>query len=130
MSVEAGGTFKCNEAGFIGDDEHLWIILSDPIAYPDQVVLVNVSSSTNARRDPACTLRYGDHGFIRHDSFVYYRGAKIVKALDLRGANISHSATLTSAILMRVREGAAKTQFIPRYIKKLLIEQGVVSEAS
>lgn len=128
MSVEAGGTFKCQDDGFIGDDQHLWIILSDPITHPDQVVIVNVSSSSNSTYDPACDLRVGHHWSIRHPSFVYYRRAKIVTAEQLQNARLNHSTSLTATVLTLVREGAAKTQFLPRYIKKLLIEQGVIVE--
>ena len=129
MSVEAGGTFKCNDEAFIDDTQHLGIIVSDPAAHPDQVVIVNVSSSTNKRYDPACELRVSDHWFITHASFVYYRGAVIVTVQKLRETNLSHKTSLSAEVLQRVRDGAGKSKRIAHHIKKALIDQGIISVA-
>ena len=66
MSIEAGGAFICNDEELTEDSQHLWVIVSDPIAHPECVVIVNLSSSINTRYDPACDLRQGDHWFVKH----------------------------------------------------------------
>ena len=45
MSIEAGGAFRCKTEDLTGEMRHLWVILNDPVAYPDCVVIVNVTSS-------------------------------------------------------------------------------------
>ncbi len=125
MSIEAGGAFICNDEELTEDNQHLWVILSDPAVYPECVVIVNLSSSSNKRYDPACNLKQGDHWFVRHPSFVYYRGAKVLTSQKLEEANISHKTSVSSEVLARIREGAGKTDRLPRHIKQHLIEQGI-----
>jgi len=104
MSVEAGGAFICNTEDLTGDNEHLWVIISDPTAYPESVVVVNLSScSDNRRYDSACVLKAGDHWYIRHDTFVYYREAKILTVQELNDADISHKTSVTPRVLSRIR---------------------------
>ncbi len=122
MSLEAGGAFTCNDEELTQDTQHLWVIISDTAAYPDSVVVVNVSSSINATYDSACDLRQGDHAFITHRSFVYYRRAQLLTAEQLKSANISYKTSVTPNVLGRIREGAGKTNRISHQIKKVLIE--------
>jgi hypothetical protein len=77
------------------DRKHLFVILTDPQEDSD-VLLVSLSSLRPALpHDPTCILVAGDHPFVRHDSFVFYRLARIVPVAALR---------------RRVRDGT----FIPR----------------
>ena len=126
MSIEAGGAFTCKDDSFTGDDQHLWIIVSDPRLFPDCVVIVNLSSSTNKTYDPACALKAGDHPFITHATFVYYRRAQVVTLQQLSDAVISHKASVNAGVLARIREGANKTHMLPRKIKQHLIDQGII----
>jgi hypothetical protein len=126
MAIEAGGTFICNDDELTEDSQHLWVIVSDPVAYPESVVIVNLSSSSNAGYDPACNLRQGDHWFVKHPSFVYYRRAKVLTAQRLAEANISHKTSVSAEVLARIREGARKSNRLPRHIKQHLIEQGII----
>ena len=127
MSIEAGGAFTCNDEDLTEDIQHLWVIVSDPITHPECVVIVNVSSSTNRRYDPACDLRQGDHWFLKHPSYVYYRGAKELTSKQLAEANISHKTSVTEDVLRRIREGAGKSDRLPRNVKQHLIDQGILS---
>ena len=126
MSIEPGGTFTCKDDSFTGDDKHLWVIVSDPNSHPDCVVIVNLSSTFNKTYDPACDLKRGEHPFIRHDTFVHYREAKVVTSKGLHAAAISHGQSVSVAVLARIREGANKTRLLPRAIKRHLIDQGVI----
>jgi hypothetical protein len=126
MAMEAGGAFICNDNALTEDNQHLWVIVSDPGAYPECVVIVNLSSSSNAGYDPACHLRQGDHWFVKHPSFVYYRRAKVLTSQKLEEADISHKTSVSADVLARIREGAGKTNRLPRNIKQHLIEQGII----
>jgi hypothetical protein len=128
MPIEAGGTFSCNNEELTGESEHLWVILTDPTAYPECIIIVNLSSCDNNRRhDPACVLKPGEHWFIRHNTFVYYRGAIALTLRQLIDANISLKTAVTPSILERIRDGASRTDRLSHHIRKHLIEQGIIS---
>ncbi len=64
---------------------HLHVICNDPIFYPalakECFLAVNISSiDPILQYDPSCILKAGDHPFIKHDSYVYYRKADIFGA--------------------------------------------------
>ncbi|MBB1163222.1 hypothetical protein [Aquariibacter albus] len=59
--------------------KHLHIVLTDPV--DGQVQVVSVSSiPQNNLYDGSCTLFAGEHPFVKHDSWVVYRFARLVKA--------------------------------------------------
>lgn len=68
-----------------GPVEHLHFICCDPVHHSatgkDSVLMVNISSITpHLEHDMTCVLNPGDHPFIKHPSFVYYRKASIYGA--------------------------------------------------
>ncbi len=75
-----------------GGCDHLHIICSDPMNFPGRApgscLLINVSSFV-PKCDRTVTLSKGDHPFICHDSFVFYRKAYTEEAntLQLHVAN-------------------------------------------
>jgi len=127
MSIEAGGAFRCLDGELTGDTAHMWVILSDPVANPESVVIVNLSSSSNLKSyDPACDLKPADHWFISHPTFVFYHHAVVRTAEELRSGNIQPLTSLRPPVLVRIRHGAGESRRLPRGIRKLLIEQGIV----
>lgn len=65
-----------------GSANHLHFICCDPVYYPnlgrDCVLGVNISSINDGTEyDHSCILDAGDHPFIKHPSYVYYRKADI-----------------------------------------------------
>lgn len=68
-----------------GSKNHLHFVCSDPVFYPsvgkDCVLVVNISTADAAiDYDKTCVLDVGDHPFIKHPSYVYYRRADIFGA--------------------------------------------------
>ena len=64
---------------------HLHIICNDPVFYPfkikECVLVVNISTvDPRIDYDETCLLNVGDHPFIKHESYVYYRKADILGA--------------------------------------------------
>lgn len=123
--MKAGDTYRRNYGS------HLWIIISDPELEPDQVLVVNL---TTVRRghDPACVLNRGDHSFIKHATYVYYAEAKILSNRELdvlhsRG-DIMLEVPMDHSILIKIREGAAVSDFIPTKYLELLRRQKLISE--
>ena len=51
-------------------------LLIYPITSKESVLLVNISSVKDGTDyDKTCLLSEGDHPFIKHESYVYYKGA-------------------------------------------------------
>lgn len=68
-----------------GSADHLHFICSDPVFFPDLardcVLVANISTvKPDIYHDPTCILDVGDHPFIRHPSFVFYKKADIFGA--------------------------------------------------
>ena len=81
--MKAGGTYRQAEsARGVDENRHLWIVLSDAAAYPDEVITVFLTTR-KAKRDQTCILDPGDHPFIVHESTVAFGVAEIRKAFDL-----------------------------------------------
>lgn len=131
MSIEVGGAFRCRNEDLTGEMGHLWVILTDPAAYPDDVVIVSVTTTHTGSRvvrsyDPACDLRRGDHYLVTHPSFVLYNEAIVVTVQVLQDAEINHTTSFDPAVLQRIREGAGKSRFLDRGIKRRLTDQGII----
>ncbi|EKN5942955.1 hypothetical protein DVP82_18620 [Yersinia enterocolitica] len=65
-----------------GRADHLHVICNDPIHYPIHgclcVLVVNISSvKFGVPHDATCILKSGEHGFIKHDSYVVYERSVI-----------------------------------------------------
>jgi len=68
-----------------GSCKHLHVICNDPVHHPAlgcyTVLAVNITSVNPALEyDASCVLQAGEHPFIKHDSYVYYRKADLFNA--------------------------------------------------
>jgi hypothetical protein len=100
--------------------KHLFILLTNPHPHPESNIKSSllVSVSTMYPRlpfDPACKLFAGDHPFIKHDSYVVYRTARIETADKLiNGVSqgiFNHKETLSGEIFARVCHGLTTSDF-------------------
>jgi hypothetical protein len=87
-----------------GGVEHLHFVCSDPFTKqdypPDSCLVVNVSSVV-PKCDTTLILKVGDHPFISHDSFVYFKMAHLKQARDME--------TLVRQGVYRVAENADRS---------------------
>ena len=56
--------------------KHLFVICTDPCEKGLQLV-IPISSKTNDLCDSTCVLQPHEHAFLKHDSFVFYKKARI-----------------------------------------------------
>jgi len=124
--MRAGDTFRLVDDTL---DEHLWVVLSDPGACHDDVVIVNLTTY-DKRKDCTCILEPGDHCFIRHRTIANYRDARAVRRSHLEqlveSAQLIPQDPLKPEVLSRIREGAAGSRFTPEGCRKVLAQQGLV----
>ena len=112
-------------------DRHLWVVISDPRADAQSVLIVNLTS-WNKDKDCACILKPGDHPFIHHTTCVSYQDAKIVKdgfleqglRLGLIVSRESASDDLVEAII----RGAGISAFLPLGCRDVLVRQKLLDE--
>jgi hypothetical protein len=123
-----GDTFRVTDPGSTLD-RHLWIVLSNPEADPEAILIVNMTS-WGTQKDPACVLGAGDHPFLSHKSCVNYRDAKVLSAARLEALlsakHIAKQPPLSKDVLARVLCGAATSRFIALDHAKLLADQGLI----
>jgi len=123
-------TFTVTEPG-CGLDSHLWIIVSDPVEYPDQVFGLNVTTWCDGHSDNACILDVGDHPWIRRKSCIYYETPKIFinKQLDLLESKrlLTLHERLTESVFNRVLQGCMESRHLETGWVDMLVHQGVIS---
>ncbi len=75
--MKAGLTFRFAESqpGFDAN-RHLWIILSDPDEFPDEILTVFMTS-LRPGMDQTCILEVGDHPFITRKTTIAYGAAAV-----------------------------------------------------
>ena len=121
--MEAGDTFRLRYGS------HLWVVVSDPKLAPDHVLLVNMTTARGGH-DPACVLKAGDHPFVKHATCMNYAASRIASDSDmermLSGGQIILEPPVSGAALKRIRQGAAKSDFIAIDRLELLKKQGLV----
>ncbi len=64
--MNAGDTFKIPQPE-TSLDTHLWVVISDPAADAENILIVNFTTS-RADSDKACILQPGEHPFVRHET--------------------------------------------------------------
>lgn len=128
---QAGSTLHVPSGPNKGSGLHLHVVVKDPVAlqgygYAVCIVMVGISSvpiQQGVFFDSTCLLPSQCHPSIRHDSYVYYRGARIVQAREISQlvaqAVYTPAASMSSAELARIRQGLLQSAFTSREIKGL-----------
>ncbi|MBW7990160.1 MAG: hypothetical protein FVQ84_09125 [Planctomycetes bacterium] len=127
MSLQIGSTF------YGGHPEHLYIIISNPSGNSQKVVIVNISSWRDEAiglNDSSCIVNDGEHPFIKHKSYVFYREAKCPTLIDLQ-AGIDKGLLIpkedcSKEFLEKILDGAANSMFTSIEILEVLQEQALI----
>lgn len=109
------------------DRMHLFVVLTNP--FDDRgdgvqrVLLVSLSTvHDHKNHDPACVLEAGEHRFVKHESFVVYRKARIEEANKLtegvRKNIFQPNERVNDEILLKIRQGLESSEHTtPRILK-------------
>ena len=123
--MNAGDTFKLWDKAA---DVHVWVIVSDPIAHPDEVVIANFTSYDCDSED-VCIIDKGEHPWVRHRTCVAYEYARSVTVEQLRRCDakkIEMMEPLSAVLLRRVRLGASRSRTIKRGIVEIMEDQDLL----
>jgi hypothetical protein len=107
--------------------KHLHIVLCDPqsaSAYVNNSCILGSVTTIrpNVPHDDSCILRAGDHEFLSHDSFVYYKMAKSFTAKSIL-SNINSGLfaarlPLERLVFRRVLDGLVASDFVSPWVLK------------
>ena len=125
--MNAGDTFIIDVPG-TSLDSHLWIIISDPVTRPDEVILVNFTKY-GASKDQACIVERGEHPFISQRTCVEYRRLKVASVEQLQafldhGLMSSHNPA-SPDLLAKIRAGVPNSRMHNEHVL-MLTAQGLV----
>jgi hypothetical protein len=128
MGMEAGTTFLLAKDSQLQED-HLWLVLSDTQKYPEQVVIVNLTTYA-PEKDGACIVEAGEHPWVRRKSCVSYYHAKVVTLTMLlkwkdQGLIVLQDP-LSSGLLGRMRQRSGDSTTLPSEKVDILIEQSII----
>jgi hypothetical protein len=122
--VKLGSTFLRMDS-----DRHLWVVLSDPEKNPEQVLLVNMTTS-DERKEKVCLLAPGDHPWITHQTCINFGDAvlttltKLLEAKD--GGAVKLQEPLSEAVVKRILMAVPNSTRIALENAELLQDQGLV----
>jgi hypothetical protein len=122
--VNAGDTFVDGKYG------HLWIVLSDPAADGERVVIVNFTTHSTEKEDD-CIVQPGEHPFVKSKTLIQFRDAKCCRLADLetlvKGTYLKPHKPVTVDLLNRITSCASsKSHKLPKACKASLEDQGLI----
>lgn len=111
------------------NQDHLFILLTDPVAPENDVLVVNISSvNKGLYYDPTCLLYPGDHSFVTRKSYIYYKEAEIRGATQLaNGATkgiFKPLEMVDEIIFARICKGVEDSKHTPLKAKKFFANAG------
>jgi hypothetical protein len=128
--IRRGQTFVNKESRDV--PSHLWVVVSDPVQDPEQVVIVNITT-LEGKRDPdrTCVVMKGEHNFISRPSYVLYAEARIASVNSLgellRTKMLSPSTDASEEFLRKVIAGFGSSKLAPNKCKAILRPQGGIA---
>ena len=109
--------------------EHLYVVISNPLKNPNEVVLVSLTTK-DCGVDESCVVSEGDHPRIKHESCVDYSRARILSeaAIDDAVANkrVRPVEDASPDLLGKIWQGAAETKHLPSRCDAILRQQMLI----
>jgi hypothetical protein len=128
--MRAGDTY-IRAGKHISTDPHLWVVISDPSKDRSKVVAVNLTSQ-RTDKEQTCVIQPGEHPFVTHETVVMYAGARVVSESMILSAKqagmFDFPSPVSPTLLSRIRDGAEKSRRLPTAARRVLIDQGLISE--
>jgi hypothetical protein len=104
---------------------HLFVLLTDPFGPAEQVLMACICTLVEGA-DDSCTLTYGDHDFIKHDSYVAYGFCRIEPAKALingvaKGIFVE-KGPISESVYKKIMSGIKKSPFTKPFVLDFLEE--------
>ncbi len=112
------------EAGVV--KSHLFVVVIETEPHTLNTIIVNIQTIRGEKHDKTVILYRGDHDFIKQDSYVNYRLARIISVPELEQKIKEGVAKIknpvSSTILQRIAEGITRSPFTPMEVKEIYLE--------
>lgn len=99
---------------------HLWVMLTDPDATTDEVLVVNLTTQ-RPHSDTTVILNSGDHPFVQHATAVNFSDVRLTKASLLAAfyqtGNYLPQSPLSASVLQRIQAGLLSSPFTANKFK-------------
>lgn len=123
---------------FSADRSHLWVVISTPRGRRGEFVMVNFTTLNENTVDESCVLQPADYPeFVEHPTAVFYIDAKVWWVAGANGydaisfaGNITRMRAPNPATLLRIQQGALKSDFFPPDFKPLVQDSLIVLPAT
>ena len=112
--------FNCNCGSSFILGGHLWVVISEPSATLEDVIIVNLTSK-KPHSDTTTVLTPNDHKFIKHETVINYSDARILNHVDIvkrvRDRLIEPRERFEEDVTRRIQRGLLASPRTPRDIK-------------
>jgi len=121
--VAAGDAFHF-DPDLAGGNPHLWVVLHvfTPELDTEEYAWIVSITTWNAQGDDACQLNRGDHPFLHHLSYVFYRKALQVPVANLAAGHKRES--FSPAVLRRILLGVHTSRNVARKLRQIIRHPG------
>jgi len=110
-----------DEGGYL--QSRLFVIILDCEEHTKNTIIVYAQTLRSPRADRTTVLHPGEHKFIKHDSHIEYRQAKIVSAMDLERMIQEGQARpmdkMGNDVFKRICDGILKSPFTPMEVREM-----------
>ena len=110
-------------------DDHLWIVVSDPIKDKNKVLIVSMTTAA-PHKEAVCLIQPGEHPWVRHDTCVSYDNARLVSLQQLLALKdtgmLDMQEPCSNLLLKRIRDAAGDSVDLPMEMAEILSEQELV----
>jgi len=112
-----------------GGTDHLHVVMNDPVYDPiaghELVLVASVTSIYPDRHyDPTCLLKVGDHPFVRHDSYISYRHAELLRvdglSAKIASGEVSRSHPVSDALFQSILAGFGASDFVVKKVERFI----------
>lgn len=119
--LACGDTYLAGDIDY--EEFHLWIILTPTNL--NEVVVVNVTTR-HKRSDTTVIISPGEHPFIKQESVIAYRFAKVKTVTEIEKAISDGTAIkrepVSTSLLRRIREGLIQSEHAENGVRFLFQE--------
>jgi hypothetical protein len=124
--MKAGDTFVL---GGKAVDRHLYVVISDPVNFPEAVVFVSMTSY-DVTKEKVCLIHPGEHPNVHHLTCIaydYIKSTTLDRLDELRASGLLQDRhPVSAAVLARIRRGASLSRDIVSDYLDVLLNQGVL----
>ena len=110
-----------------GANRHPFVIISDPVAFPDDVVMSVNFTEADPDKDLTCVVTPAECKYLSKVSCIFYEVPGIAPLALFRTFPLQARGVVSPQVLTRIREGMMDSDDAHREHKDILIRQRLVA---